>query len=89
LPAAGAYITLGSGSAATTYTQNLAFHQDSFTLGIIDMLKPSSTQCWVERYENLSLRYLIQYMVGSDEEVGRLDCLYGWATLRPEFAVRF
>ena len=29
-----------------------------------------------------------QYQIGTDQEATRLDILYGWATIRPEMAVR-
>ena len=88
-PAAGAVVTI-VGTAGITSPQNLAFHKNAFALVTVPLEVPHGV--WGARASNkktgLSIRVLKDYDVDSDEEICRMDILYGVKTLYPEFAVR-
>ena len=90
LPADNAAITLESGSASTGYAQNLAFHKDAFAFVTADLVNPKGSVEFgaQKQYDGLSLRILRQYDARTDEFITRADVLYGYATLRPEWACR-
>ena len=77
--------------ASKTARQSLLFHPDAFGLACVDLPKPeSATYCIRVRSPRLNIPIrLIQFYNGAtDQELYRLDVLYGWATLRDQFAVR-
>ena len=78
-----------NGNKATR--QSLLFHPDAFGLACVDLPKPASaTYCVRVRSPKLNIPIrLIQFYNGStDQELYRLDVLFGWATLRDQFACR-
>ncbi len=88
LPATTKAITF-VGSASTSYPQNLAFHRDAFTLATADLDLPQGVDFKArEVFDGISLRLIRAYDVNNDLFVTRLDCLYGWKTLRANQACR-
>lgn len=88
----GSTITTGAGAmTATSSPQSLIFHPDAFALVMADLYKPTagavSTTVRAPAW-GVSLRMVQQYQGGTDQEVTRMDDLYGWATVRPELALR-
>ena len=96
LPQADALVYFWGVSGATTYNaktarESLLFHPDAFGLACVDLPKPeSATYCVRVRSPRLNIPIrLIQFYNGStDQELYRLDVLFGWAVLRDQFAVR-
>ena len=96
LPQADALMYFWGVSGATTYNskstrESLLFHPDAFGLACVDLPKPASaTYCVRVRSPKLNIPIrLIQFYNGStDQELYRLDVLFGWATLRDQFACR-
>ena len=91
LPADNAAITVTSGTSGQVSKQNLAFHPDAFTFASVDMVLPEGV--WmadriVSKSSGISMRAVKAYDINTDQAPLRLDVLYGWATLRPELAVR-
>lgn len=91
LPADNAAITVTSGTASQVSKMNLAFHPDAFTFASVDMVLPEGV--WmadriVSKSSGISMRAVKAYDINTDQAPLRLDVLYGWATLRPELAVR-
>jgi len=88
-PDADAPITF-VGTESTEYPQNLIFHPNAFALVTVPMEMPANV--WGARETDpdagLSIRVVKQYDIGADEEIIRLDILYGIKTLYPELAVR-
>jgi hypothetical protein len=80
------------GVLATTVTpQSLLFHPDAFVAVTADLAKPNggaTTSSVRSKTLGLSLRYVQQYNIQTDQNASRFDILYGWATLRPELACR-
>ena len=77
------------GSASTTYAQNIAYHRDAFTMVTADLVMPEGVhESAREVKDGLSLRYVRQYRIGTDDIPARFDILYGYLAQRPELACR-
>ena len=89
LPADNAALTF-IGSEDTAYPQNLIFHPNAFALVTVPIEMPANV--WGARETDtdagISVRVVKQYDIDTDEEVIRLDILYGVKTLYPELAAR-
>jgi hypothetical protein len=87
-PANGAAISLVL-PASTSYRQNLAFYPEAFTLATADLEMPTSGVVSSARamFDGVSMRMIEAYDVMSDSLITRLDILYGFAAVRPEWAV--
>lgn len=90
--AAGA-ISSGSivfvGSANTSYVQGLMYHPDAyqFVTGDLPMMDDAQ-KCVVKKQDNLSIRVWMGSDIRNDELLMRMDILYGFAALRPEWGCR-
>ena len=78
----------GSSAASATYTQNLAYHKDAFTLVTADLEMPKSVWGSRQVFDGISLRLVRDYDIVNDKHPARFDVLYGYKTLRPEWACR-
>lgn len=90
-PADNAAITVVSGTASTGYAQNILCHEKAFTLGTADLVKPNGVDFAAvasDEESGLSIRIVRAYDINNDAFPCRLDILYGWAALRPEWACR-
>ena len=87
-PADDAAITV-FGTAATAYPQNLGFHKNAFALVTCPLEMPDGA-AWKAREESdgLSMRVVKDYDIDTDEDVIRLDILYGWDPIYPDLATR-
>lgn len=78
------------GSNSTAYPQNLLFHPNAFALVTVPIEMPANV--WGARESDpdagVSIRVVKQYDIDADEEIIRLDVLYGVKTLYQELAVR-
>lgn len=93
-PAATAAVT--TFGAVNTYSlktspQGLVYHPDAFALVMADLEMPGGL--WVsERISSktlgISVRFLKDYNVMTDQSPARVDLLYGWKAVRPELACR-
>ncbi len=89
-PADGAAITI-SGAAGVVSPQNLLCHKNAFTLGTADLEMPGGVDfasVASDEESGLSIRIVRAYDINSDTFPCRLDVLYGWAAMRPEWACR-
>lgn len=83
-PADNAAITVVNGHAA-----NLAFHKNAFALVMCPLELPDSAGFKArESYNGMSVRVVKDYDIDSDEEIIRLDILYGVKAVDPRLAVR-
>ena len=87
LPAAADAMTF-VGTESTEYPQNLVYHPNAFALVTVPLAMPANVWGARESFNGLSLRVVKQYDILEDDEVIRLDLLYGVKTLYPELAVR-
>lgn len=85
----GATITV-FGVSATSYGQNLQFHKDAFTFATADLEDVSQYGAWGARdvMDGISMRIGKQWDIANDRFPCRIDVLYGFAPLYPEWAVR-
>jgi hypothetical protein len=69
------------------YRKNLAYVQKAVTLATADLVMPRKAVEEAARaeYDGISLRILTDYLPGSDQLVTRLDVLYGFKYIRPEW----
>jgi hypothetical protein len=77
------------GSASTNYAQQLMYHKDAFQFVTADLpLMGGADKCVRRQSEGLSMRVWQDGDIRNDELLMRIDILYGFAALRPEWACR-
>lgn len=86
-PANGATISLVI-PAGTTYRQNLAYYPEAFTLATADLAMPTAGVVEAARaeFDGVAMRMITAYDVMGDNLITRMDILYGYAAIRPEWA---
>lgn len=88
LPADNAAITI-KGTAATSYPQNLAFHKNALALVTVPLELPDSATFKARAdWRGYSIRVIKDYDIDTDEEIIRLDILFGVKAIYPELGVR-
>lgn len=88
LPADDAGINI-LGTAATAYPQNLAFHMNALALVTVPLELPDSANFKARAdWRGFSIRVIKDYDIEEDEEIIRLDVLYGTKTIYPELGCR-
>lgn len=77
------------GSASTSYVQNLMYHKDAFTFatGALPIIG-GSHQCVSKEYDGIALRVWQDGDIRNDELLTRIDILYGYSAIRPQWACR-
>lgn len=78
----------GSGAASAVYPQNLAYHRDAFTFVSADLYMDSGARMSRAVIDNISMRLWRGNDIVNDKFPTRLDVLFGYKTLRPEWACR-
>lgn len=87
-PADNAAIT-ATGSASTSYLQNLMYHKEAFQFATVDLpLMDDAHKCQRTVKDNISMRCWMGSDIRNDELLMRIDVLYGFAALRPAWACR-
>ena len=75
-------------ATGTQYRRNLVYNRDAFTLATADL--PTYGNGVIasarENYGGVSLRFLQSYDVNNDRAITRIDVLYGYAQLIPEWS---
>lgn len=78
------------GVASGSYTANVAFHKDAFTLAMVPMYAPPGGKgvidVAVESYKGMNLKVTEFYDGVNDNYIMRIDVLFGWAATYPELA---
>ena len=76
-------------AASVSYRKNFAFAPEAVTLAIADMELPEAgiVAGAREQFSGVSLRMITDYIIGTDQIATRLDVLYGYLWIRPEWAV--
>jgi len=74
--------------AGSQYRQNLAYFPEAFTLATADLEMPTAgvVQAARANFDGISLRMIEAYDVMSDSLITRMDILYGYAAIKPEWA---
>lgn len=87
-PADGALLTWRTTTNQNTM-QNLVFQKNAFALVTVPLDEPrGGVESARQSHKGLSMRVARQYAIGSDENIIRLDILYGVKAIYPELAVR-
>ena len=74
------------GSPNSTYTLGLMYHKDAYTFATAPLpLMGGSEKCVRRTYDGLSLRVWQAPDIRNDELLTRIDILYGFAAIRPEW----
>lgn len=88
LPADNAVITI-RGASAIAYPQNLAFHQNALALVTVPLELPDSASFKARAdWRGYSIRVIKDYDIDTDQEIIRLDILFGVKAIYPELGVR-
>ena len=89
LPADNAAITILNGASATTHPQNLGFHKNALALVTVPLELPDSAVFKARAdWRGYSIRVIKDYDIDSDEEIIRLDIMYGTQAIYPDLGVR-
>lgn len=81
----------GSTQAATVSRQNLVFHPKAFASVMADLVMPNGGAKGSRvssKQLNVAMRYVEQYQVTTDQNLNRLDILFGSAPIQERMAVR-
>jgi len=88
-PTNGAAFTI-FGTASGSYSTNVAYHKDAFTLAMVPMYAPPSGKgvidVAVQSYKGMNIKVTEFYDGVNDNYIIRLDVLFGWAATYPELA---
>jgi len=85
-PANGAPISLYT-NPGVTYSKNFRYSPQMITMATGDLPLPANKVTARHKYDNVSMRSVTDYMIGTDEEITRLDVLFGWLVVRGEWGV--
>lgn len=88
-PASGAAITV-TGSASTSYAQNLVFHKDAFTVAFakLSLPKEMGVKASQASHDGFTMRYMRGYDIVNAQQLDRLEAYYGFAGLYTQHATR-
>ncbi len=89
-PANAAAITLvQQANFGAGYRRNLVLRPEAVTMVTADLYMPTKgvVDAARETFDNISLRMIETYDVNTDQTITRLDVLYGYLWVRPEWAV--
>jgi hypothetical protein len=87
-PANNAPITFAN-TASTATGLSIAYHPDAFTFATADLIMPGGVDMSSRVVKDgISMRAVRQYSISDDTMPIRIDVLFGFATLRPQLAVR-
>lgn len=87
-PASGAAVNPTNGLVASTkYRKNFAYAPEAVTLATADLEMPRNVhEAARESFDGVSMRMVTDYFIGTDQLITRLDVLYGFLWIRPEWA---
>lgn len=87
-PANGAAVNPVAGlGASASYRKNFAYAPEAVTLATADLELPMGVhEAAREQFDGVSMRMITDYFIGTDQLITRLDVLYGYLWIRPEWA---
>jgi hypothetical protein len=88
-PVNGAAVNPTNGFTANQrYRKNFAYAPEAVTLATADLEMPKNVhEAARESFDGVSMRMVTDYFIGTDQLITRLDVLYGYLWIRPEWAV--
>lgn len=91
-PADNAALTIKTGTASTTYRQNILWHKDAITFVSPDMELPGGMDMAAKSSladdGGISLRFVRGFDITNNKRISRFDVLWGGAVTKPEWCVR-
>ena len=85
-PANGAFVNQVS-NANVTYRKSFVYCPEAVTMATADLEVPRGVhEAARESFDGISMRMVTAYSVGNDQFITRLDILYGYLWVRPEWA---
>lgn len=85
-PANGAAISMAT-KAGEVYRKSIAFTREAVTMATADLIMPKKVEEVARsQYDGISMRMLTAFIPGTDQMLTRLDVLYGYLYVRPEWA---
>lgn len=84
LPINGAQILFVLNTSAT-YRKNFRYAPQAITMATGDLPLPANKVTARHKFDNVSMRAITDYMIGTDQEITRLDVLYGSLVIRPDW----
>lgn len=85
-PASSAPILLAT-LPNVTYLKNIAFAPEAITMVTADLVEPKNVEVARDMFDGVSMRMIRQYNSLTDQDIQRLDILWGYLFIRPEWAV--
>jgi hypothetical protein len=77
------------GGASASHGISMAYHEDAFTFATADLVMPKGVDFAARLvFDGVSMRIIRDYDINNDNLPCRIDVLYGYKTMRPEFACR-
>lgn len=86
-PAAAAPWTQVGPGANQTYRKNIMWVPNAIAMATADLIMPPNVDAAREVFDGVSMRMVRQYIIGTDVLGTRLDVLYGYLFVRPEWCV--
>lgn len=83
-PANAATIVVVS-KTAEIYRKNIAYLPQAIQMATVDLIMPNNVDAARANQDGVSMRVLTQYQGGQDIELTRLDVLFGYVYVRPEW----
>ena len=75
-------------NASQVYYNNLRYAPEAITMATGDLPMPNDVKTARHVYDNVSMRYVQQYIIGSDQSGRRMDVLWGSTTTRPQWVCK-
>ncbi|MFB9952035.1 P22 phage major capsid protein family protein [Rhizobium puerariae] len=70
------------------YRKNISYAPEAITLATADLVLPKGVHEAARReYDGISIRMITDYVIGTDQLATRLDVIYGYKYIRPEWTV--
>lgn len=87
-PGNGAVISVVT-LAASVYRKNFVFAPEAVTIAMADLVMPERgvVESARESFDGVAMRMISDYTIGTDQFITRLDVLFGYLWVRPEWAV--
>lgn len=80
------------GAASTSYSTNIAYHKDAFTLAMVPMWMPPKNgviDSYQETQDGMSVQVTTFYDGIQHQAITRIDVLFGWAATYPELSTKY
>lgn len=89
LPTSTSAVTFLTGSASTSYVQNMTYHTSAVRFVSAPLVMPDGLDMAAqETADGITVRVIRDYLPLTDKMIMRLDVLYGVAVVRPEWITR-